>query len=198
MTTPQPPTAQTGAPELDAERAFLACVLSVPHPAAARLLAGMRADDFATPIAQLVAQLAIELTARDVPPTPTAVLARAATTGRVPALRDRSAEHFGGGSDQRYTRLAHWLLDVYALPTWPGLGDYLKARVIEHAWRRAITEHAARLAQAAAHSPIDVLAALLDDTDRSTDLQRRHHTAAEAPDQASPPATVPALRKEAA
>lgn len=198
MTTPQPPAAT---PELDAERAFLSCVLAAPRPDAAQLLAGMRADDFTTPIARLVAQLAIELTADNVPPTPSAILAHAATTGRVPALRDRSAEYFGGGSDQRYTRLAHWLLEAFALPTWPGLGYYLKTSVIEHAWRRAITEHATRLTQAATHSPIDVLAALLDDTDRITDLQRRHHAADEGaaarPGRTATPA-VRAVGKEAA
>lgn len=193
MTTDTKPTAEpfTLPADTDLERGFLGCVLTAPHPVARRLLAGMRADDFAAPMAQLVAQLAIELVAEDHPPAPTAILARAATTGRVPALRDPAGDpnRPRDGGEQRYHQLALWLLETYRQPSWPGLGHYLKTSVIETAWRRAITEHATRLIQAAATSPADVLADLADDCDRITDLATRHRAelAAESDDPISHP-----------
>lgn len=200
MTTTAPPF--TPPADIDLERGLLACVLHSPHPAARRLLAGMRADDFAAPMAQLVAQLVIELLARNVPPTPTAVLAHAETTGRVPALHDLTKpDRPRDGGAQRHTQLALWLIDTYSLPAWPGLGHDLKIAVLERAWRRAITDHAARLTQAAAHSPTDVLAAVYDDTGHIVDLQQRHHSAArsiERPDQTARPGAAPAAGKEAA
>lgn len=163
-------------PTLDSEQAFLGCVLALPAAPARRVMAGMRADDFADPLAGLVAQLVIEVLAAGCPAAPAAVLARAEHTGRVPALHDLATGQRGQGED-RYTRLTHYLIDAYRADAWPGLGDYLKPAVLEHAWRRAIAEHATRLAQAAAQSPADVLADLADDTTRIEELRARYRAA---------------------
>lgn len=176
-------TAPPGPPpaELDPERVFLGCVMVLPAGQARTLLSGMRATDFGQPVAALVAQLAIELLAAGIPASPVALLSHAETSGRVTALRDRSAEYFGTGSDQRYTRLAHWLLDTHAVTTWPGLGHHLKAAVLEAAWRRALTAYATRLRQAAEQSPADVLAELAADTTDADDLHDRYLTAQQYP-----------------
>lgn len=153
------PTALT--PGLDPEQAFLGCVMALPTAPARRLLAGIRADDFGTALAPLVAQLAIEVVASGHPPAPVAVYTHAAHTGRAT-------------TEAELHRLGDYLQRAYLGDAWPGLGEWLKAAVLEAAWRRALTAHAARLAQAAAESPPEVLAALADDTARADELHARY------------------------
>lgn len=157
-------TTLTADAALDAERGYLGCVLNLPLPAARRLLAEMRADDFGSPLAELVAQLVIEIVAAGHPPAPVAVYTHAAHTGRAT-------------TEAELQRLTGWLIDTYQLPTWPGLGNYLKAAVLEAAWRRAVREHAHRLLQATDHSPTEVVRELADDTDRIAELWTRYQQA---------------------
>lgn len=149
------------APGLDPERAFLGCVMALPAPHARRQLAGMRADDFGTALAPLVAQLVIEIVADGHPAHPVAVYTHAAHTGRAV-------------SETELHRLGDYLQRAYLGDAWPGLAEWLKPAVLEAAWRRAMREYATRLAQAAAESPADVLAELVADTTRIEDLHTRY------------------------
>jgi hypothetical protein len=148
----------------DPERQFVGCLLWLPLDAARRVLAGMRADDLADPMAAHVLQLVIEVVAAGQPPAPVAVFAHAVATGRAPGETPRA-------------RLGHWLAEVYGATQVPPLAGHLKAVVLEAAWRRALTEYAYRLLQAAETSPTEVLAELADDTTTADELWSRYRAA---------------------
>ncbi|WP_199199163.1 hypothetical protein [Amycolatopsis sp. CA-128772] len=157
---------------LDPERQFLGCVMQVRLTAARRLLTGMRADDFGSPIAARVLQLIIELTGAGHAPTPMAVMDHA---------RERTATEPRSGGAHRLHSLGLWIVETYTdgpiLPL-PYYGAWLKAVVLKNAYRRAVREHAARLVQAVEDdSPTDVLRHQLDDTERLDDLWRRYREA---------------------
>jgi len=149
----------------DTERQFVGCLLWLPTHHAHTVLTGMRADDLANPMAAHVLQLVIELVAAGHDPAPVSVFSHAVITGRAPGTRQEW--------------LGKWLTDTYTAcqATTPNHAWFLKAVVLEAAWRRAIANHAARLAQAVEHSPTDLLAELADDTARIEELWRRYQTA---------------------
>ncbi|GAA5128913.1 hypothetical protein [Haloechinothrix salitolerans] len=155
----------------DIERQFVGTLLWLPTHQARTVLAGMRADDLATPMPADVLQIVIELVAAGHDPAPVAVFSHAVITGRAPG-------------ETRRGWLGKWLADTYTAcqATTPAHAQHLKAVVLEAAWRRAIAEHAARLAQAARDSATDVLAALADDTSRIDALWARYRTALDPTD----------------
>ncbi|MFI6029195.1 hypothetical protein [Amycolatopsis magusensis] len=136
---------------LDPQRQFLGCLMQLPTRPARRLLAGMRADDMAAPLPAMVLQLAIETVAADRPPAPAALFAHAVATGRA-------------SGDTRRRLVGRWITDAYSDAPPAVLADYLKAAVLADAWRRAVAEHAARLTQAAAESPAEIVRDLCQDT----------------------------------
>lgn len=150
----------------DTERQFVGTLLWLPLHQARPVLAAMRADDLASPMAAEVLQLAIELVAAGQAPAPVAVYSHAVITGRATG-------------ETRRGWLGKWLADTYTAcqATTPEHAWFLKAVVLEAAWRRAITDHARRLIHATDHSPTDVLAELADDTTRIDELWCRYHAA---------------------
>lgn len=155
----------------DPERQFVGCLMWLPLTPARRVLAGMRADDLADPMAAHVLQLAIELVAAGQPPAPVALFAHAVATGQAPGEHRRAV--FG-----------KWLADTYGAISAPALADHLKTVVLERAWRRAVTAHARRLLRAAEESPTEVLAELADDTATPDELWTRYQRAL-GPDRAT-------------
>jgi len=151
---------------VDPECQFVGCLLWLPQQHARSVLAGMRADDLANPMAAEVLQLVIELVAAGHDPAPVAVFSHAVITGRAPG------EHRRGW-------LGKWLTDTYTAnqATTPDHAWFLKAVVLEAAWRSAVADHAARLAQAVEHSPTDLLRELADDTSHIEELWRRYQAA---------------------
>ncbi|MFI5585213.1 hypothetical protein ACIA5G_09290 [Amycolatopsis sp. NPDC051758] len=154
---------------LDPERQFLGCVMQVRIAAARRLLAGMRADDFGSPVAAYVLQLVIELVAADQSPTPMAVIDHA---------REKTPAELRSGQANRLHHVGLWIVETYSDgPILPPAyyGTWLKALVVKDAYRRAVREHAVRLVQAIdSDSATDVLRRRLDDTERLDDLWRRY------------------------
>ncbi|RBM20165.1 hypothetical protein DI005_13555 [Prauserella sp. PE36] len=150
----------------DPERQFVGCLLWLPHEPARRVLAGMRPDDLADPMAAHVLHLVIEVVAAGQAPAPVTVYAHATTTGQAPG------EH-------RRHRLGRWLADTYGAtgPAPADLAHHLKAVVLEAAWRRALAEHAHRLLHAVEASPTDLLAELADDTEHPDELHARYTAA---------------------
>lgn len=136
---------------LDAETAFLGCLLRLPHADARAVLAGMEPGDCGNPAAAHTLALVIGVVAEGHDPHPTVVFAHAQTTGAV------TGEH-------ATQRLAHWLIEAYETAPAPAAAEHLKTVVLEHAWRRTVAEHATRLAQAAQEAPVQVLADLADTT----------------------------------
>lgn len=156
----------SGPMTVDTEAAFLGCLMRCDAAAARELLSGMRPDDLAGPIASEVLALAIGLVTRGIAPDPAVLYAEARRTGCL------DTEH-------RHALLADWLIDTYRAAAEPVVGSYLKAAVLELAYRRALREHAhhilARVDRIEACQLAD-LAALNDD---AIDLQKRHHHATE-------------------
>lgn len=157
----------------DPEYQFIGCLLWLPHISARRVLAGMRADDLAHPMAAHVLQLVIEVIANDHDPHPVTVYTHAIATG-----------HAGG--EHRRHHLSQWLADTYGAATVPALAAHLKTVVLEVAWRRAVAAHATRLAQAAEDSPTDVLAELADDTATADELWTRYQNALDTTPEQNP------------
>lgn len=152
------------APITDPERQFLGCLLSLPHAAARSVLAGMRATDVADPACAHVLQLVIEAVAEGGDPTPAVVFSHALSTGQAPG-------------EARRSRLALWLAETYEAAHLPAQASWLKAVVLERAWRRAVAEHASRVGQAAEESATDVLAGIAADTATADELWTRYqHT----------------------
>lgn len=167
----------------DPERQFVGCLLSLPLAEVRPVLVGMQANDLASPTCGYVVQLVIELAADGTPPAPVAVYSHALATGRA------------GGEHDRH-RLSLWLADTYQAAQVPLLAAHLKTVVLAAAWRRAVGRHARRLWQAVEHSPTDVLAELVDDTQACDDLWSRYQQACgpvPAPREPSEP-TTPAAR----
>ena len=148
----------------DPERQFLGCLMQAPARAARRVLAGMRADDMTGGMTAHVLQLAIETVAADQAPAPVILYTHAIATGQCP------------GEHRRHW-LSGWLIDTYRDAPPPMEADYLKAVVLEAAWRRAVAEHARRLVQAAESSPTEVLRELVGDTATVDELWTRYQTA---------------------
>lgn len=148
----------------DPERQFVGCLLSLPLAEVRPVLAGMQAGDLASPTCGYVLQLVIELAADGTPPAPVAVYSHAISTGRA------------GGEHDRH-RLSLWLADTYQAAQVPLLAAHLKTVVLEAAWRRAVARHARRLGQAVEHSPTDVLAELVEDTQACDELWERYQQA---------------------
>jgi hypothetical protein len=129
---------------MDPERQFLGCILSLPARPAALLLDGLGPDDFTDPLAALVAELAIQITAAGRAADPLAVY-------------DAAADHLPAGPRQgraeRLRRLSTWLADTYAATVLPDTGHaaWLKGLLCKATWRRAVTAHATRVLQAAEH-----------------------------------------------
>lgn len=152
------------APITDPERQFLGCLLSLPHTAARTVLTEMRASDVADPAGSHVLQLVIETVAEGADPTPAVVFSHALSSGQAPG-------------EARRSRLALWLAETYEAAQLPAQASWLKAVVLERAWRRAVAEHAARVAQAAEESATDVLAGITADTATADELWNRYQRA---------------------
>jgi hypothetical protein len=151
---------------LDPQTQFLGCLMQLPHAPARRLAAGMSAEDFADPMAAHVAQLAIEILADGHDPAPVVLYTRAITTGRA------------AGESYR-ARLGGWLTDAYRDAPPPAVAGHLKTVLLEAAWRRAVTEHAHRVLQAAESADTALLRQLADDTGRADDLWTRYRASDE-------------------
>lgn len=146
---------------------FVGCVLCLDRHTARRVLTGMHAGDLADPAASHVLQLAIEVLAEGRDPRPVTLFTHAQTTGQA------TGEH-----PQQWLSL--WLAEAYGAATGTApahTATHLKTAILRLAWRRAITEHAHRLQQAAHEAPDDVLAELLDDTAHLDALRTRAETA---------------------
>ncbi|GHE83328.1 hypothetical protein GCM10017786_12980 [Amycolatopsis deserti] len=152
----------------DPERQFLGCLMQLPARPARRLLAGMRAADFASGMAAHVLQLAIEVVAAEQTPAPVALYAHAVATGQAPG-------------EKRREWLSGWLADTYRDAPPPALADQLKAVLLEAAWRRALLAHARRIEQAVSGSPTEVLRELADDTAAVDELWTRYRAAIAVP-----------------
>lgn len=146
------------------ERQFVGCLMCLPLTAARRALAGMRATDLADPMTAHAVQLAIEVIAAGQPPAPVTLFAHAVATGQAPG-------------ETRRAWLGKWLADTYTATDVPALAPYLKAVVLEAAWRRAVHAHAQRVLQAAEHGPTELLRDLADDTAHIDELWTRYHHA---------------------
>ncbi|AIJ20652.1 hypothetical protein [Amycolatopsis methanolica] len=146
------------------ERQFLGCLMQLPARRARRLLAGMRAADFAGGMAAHVLQLAIEVVAADQTPAPVTLYTHALATGQAPG-------------EKRREWLSGWLVDTFRDAPMPELADHLKAVLLEAAWRRALLGHARRIEQAVAGSPTAVLRELADDTAAIDELWNRYQAA---------------------
>ncbi|MEV4728891.1 hypothetical protein [Saccharopolyspora sp. NPDC049426] len=151
---------------VDTEAAFVGCLMRCDAEAARELLAGMRADDLASPIASEVLALAIGLVPRGIAPDPAVLYAEARRTGRL------DTEH-------RHELLTDWLIDTYRAAAEPIVGSYLKTSVLEAAYRRALREYAYRILTRVDHVEASQLADLAALDDRAIDLQQRHHRATE-------------------
>ena len=149
---------------IDPERQFVGCLMQLPAPAARRVLAGMRGDDLADPMAAHALQLAIEVLAAGQPPAPVTLYAHALATGQAPGTLRRE-------------RLSGWLFDTYRDAPPPALADHLKAVVLETAWRHALTVHAMRVLHAADTTPTATLRELVEDTTAIGELWDRYQAA---------------------
>lgn len=161
-------TAHSSAALIDPERQFVGCLMQLPHTPARRLLAGIRATDFAGPMSAHVLKLAIEVIDNDRPPAPVTLYAHAVATGQCPG------EH-------RQHRLSGWLIDTYRDASPPAVADHLKTVLLEAAWRRALTTHARRLLQVADTSTPDRLREFANDTTAVDELWSRYETALAVP-----------------
>ncbi|WP_435118968.1 hypothetical protein [Amycolatopsis thermoflava] len=161
-------TAPATDPLTDPERQFLGCLMQLPARSARRVLAGMRADDFAGGMAAHVLQLTIEVVAAEQAPAPVTLYTHAIATGQAPGAKRREW-------------LSGWLIDTFRDAPTPELADHLKAVLLEAAWRRALLAHARRIEQAVAGSPTDVLRELADDTGAVDELWIRYQAATAAP-----------------
>ncbi|MDR7300400.1 hypothetical protein [Haloactinomyces albus] len=166
---------QSGPVTVDTDAAFLGCLMRCDAATARRLLAGMRPDDMAQPLAREVFALAIRLNLREVAPGPAALYAEARRAGRL------DTEH-------KHALLTDWLIDTYRAAPDPVVGDYLKTAVLEAAYRRALREHATRMLHQAEHIAAEELADLATLDERALDLWQRHQ-AATTPEQS--PTTTP-------
>lgn len=148
---------------LDPERQFLGLLMQLPAAPARRLLAGMCPDDLADPLASHVLGLAIAAVAAGQNPDPITLFDHATETAEPPVA-------------DRIQRLAIWLADTHQ-HSGAASGGYLKTLVLKAAWRRAVHEHATRVAHATTTSPTEVLRELADDTGRADDLWTRYQAA---------------------
>lgn len=148
----------------DPERQFLGCLMQLPVRPARRLLAGMRATDFAGGMTAHILQLAIEVVAADQTPAPVTLYTHAIATGQAPG-------------EKRREWLSGWLADTFRDAPAPILADHLKAVLLEAAWRRALLAHARRIEQAVSSSPTEVLRELADDTAAVDELWTRYQAA---------------------
>ncbi|PXY37867.1 hypothetical protein [Prauserella flavalba] len=148
----------------DPERQFLGCLMQLPARIARRLLAGMRATDFAGGMTAHSLQLAIEVVAAERTPAPVTLYTHAIATGQAPG-------------EKRREWLSGWLADTFRDAPPPELADHLKAVLLETAWRRALLAHARRIEQAVASSPTEVLRELADDAAAVDELWSRYQAA---------------------
>ncbi|WP_275293195.1 hypothetical protein [Amycolatopsis sp. La24] len=175
----------------DPENQFLGSVLWSDLPGARALMAGMRPDDFARPMAAHVAHLAMQVMADNQAPGPALLFDQAVRTGQA------SGEH-------RATWLSRELADLYGNAAGAVHGPRFKAAVLEHAYRRAAARYARRLLQAADQADPAGIAARLDERGELDALAARYRAAA-GPDALDPPDIVrpagpqpgPARRKAA-
>ncbi|WP_414936512.1 hypothetical protein [Amycolatopsis sp. cmx-11-51] len=163
---------------IDPERQFLGCVMQCSITPMRRLLAGMRADDFGSPVAAHVLQLAIELVAANQAATPVALMDHARERNDI--YPQTSPAPRSGGAN-RLQALGLWIADTYSDgPILPPsyYGSWLKALVLKDAYRRAVRAHAVRLEQAVAQeASTSCLRDRLDDTEHLDDLWRRYREA---------------------
>ena len=157
---------------LDPQRQFLGCLIQQPAQPARRLLAGLEPDDFTDPMCGWALQLAAQVCAAGQDPTPMALLDLAQETI---TTAPRS-----GGAD-RLARLGLWLVEIYHDSTHHSAqhGAWLKTLVLKHAWRRAVTDHATRVLQAAGQGATSQLRRIHTDTQRVDQLWRRYQAATE-------------------
>lgn len=153
---------------LDTGTEFVGCLLQSEPAQAAALLELVADEDLAAPLDQQALALIRPLVARGIAPNVAAVLAHARTTGV--AVGEHAQQ-----------RLTHHLLDAYQGSAGPTNGRYIAAAVIEQAYRRAGTEYATRVTQAADESALDVFEQVLADRERLRDLWRRHRLAEGTP-----------------
>lgn len=153
---------------LEADRAFLGCLMQTPVSEARRLLAGVRPDDARSPHAQLVLYLAIHLVTRQIKADPVVLLNTARNQGWL-------------AGEQRHEQFAQWLIDTYRAAPVPQAAPVLKRDMLEGAFRLAVNAQAQRVLDLAAHGQIDCLREWATfDTDRIADLWQRYADAAQA------------------
>lgn len=157
----------SGPVTVDAEAAFLGCLMRSDAATARDLLSGMRPDDLGQPIAREVLALATGLATRGIAPNPAVLYAEARRTGRV-------------DTEQRHVLLTDWLIDTYRAAADPVVGNYLKVAVLEAAYRRVLREHAHHVLARVDHADASELADLMDLDDRAIDIQSRLHRTTES------------------
>ncbi len=142
-----------------AEEAFVGALLHMQVPTAKEALDLIHEHDLADYLHEQIVTVARLLVADNIPPDPAAALVRARADGIVS----------GGAAIQAF---AQRMADLYAAVPTPCSWRYYANGVIDEALRRRCVEMAARVAQAAETSSLDVLIDLLDAECR---LVRRLH-----------------------
>ncbi|GAA3554453.1 hypothetical protein GCM10022222_42610 [Amycolatopsis ultiminotia] len=169
-------TNPVGSPVFEAENQFLGSVLWSDLAGARTLMAGMRPDDFARPMAAHIARLAMQVMAQGQAPGPALLFDQATQTGQA------RGEH-------RITWLTRELADLYGHAAGAVFGPRFKTSVLDAAYRRAATRYAHRLAEAAATGDAAAIAARLDERGDLDALAERYRAAA-GPEVLDPPEIV--------
>ncbi|GAB3676454.1 hypothetical protein GCM10027597_15930 [Saccharopolyspora tripterygii] len=149
-----------GDTEFDPVRTFLGCLMCCSAERARELLAGMRPTDAGHGVREVVFELAVRVTAAGIPPGPQVLVAEARRRGLLAT------------ADQVHS-VAMWVFETYQQAPWPEAGWFLRTAVLEAAYRRAVGEHAQRLAQAAETASVEQLPALVEPSDELVDLWQR-------------------------
>lgn len=127
-----------------AERALIGCVLTMPAPAALRLLEQLEPDDLTIPALRSIATAATTLAHEGIAPDPVVVLGELRRTGADSSFTfDQAAGTYLAGLLSAAAHLGSH-------------GHYLRI-VHEHAWRRRVQEAGIRLQQFAGMSGLDDL-----------------------------------------
>lgn len=146
--------------DFDPVRTFLGCLMTCSAERARELLAGMRPADAGHGVRGIVFELAVRVTAAGIPPDPQVLVAEARRRGLLTT------------ADKAHS-VAMWVFETYRQAPWPEAGWFLRTAVLEAAYRRAVGEHAQRLAQAAQTAPVEQLPALVEPSDELVDLWQR-------------------------
>lgn len=154
------PTPDSTVAELEPVRAFLGCLMRCNAERTRELVAGMRPDDVGPGTRGVVFALLLRVVAAGVAPDPRVLLAEAQRRGVLDTI-------------DKHKQFAHWLAETHQLAPFPESGWFLRTAVLETAYRRAVGEHAQRVAQAAETAATEQLPSLVEPSDELVDLWQR-------------------------